>query len=88
MLKTIFNLENFIIHQVPCIECCKPLRKVMNTKLQWMRENIFFDKVQYYVLKSKKSDLFEKDKKQNIKHEQNVVKNGLNIIPARDVKMR
>ena len=43
--------------------------------------------VQYHVLNSK-SDLFEKDKKQNIKHEQNVVKNGLNIIPARDVKMR
>ena len=44
--------------------------------------------VQYHVLNSKKGDNFEKDKKQNIKHEQNVVKNGLNIIPARDVKMR
>ena len=39
-VKMIFNLENFI-KQVPCKECGKPLRKVMNTKLQWMRENIF-----------------------------------------------
>ena len=44
--------------------------------------------LQYHVLNPKKSDLVEKDKKQNIEHEQNVVKNGLNIIPARDVKMR
>ena len=39
-------------------------------------------------LTRKKSYLFEKDNKQNIKHEQNVVRNRLNIIPARDVKMR
>ena len=40
------------------------------------------------MLNPKKSDLVEKDKKQNIEHEQNVVKNGLNIKPARNVKMR
>ena len=44
--------------------------------------------VQYHVLNLKKSDLVEKDKKQNIEHEQNVVKNGLNIIPTRDVNIR
>ena len=92
MLKTIFNLEIFIIHQVPCIECCIPLRKVMNTKLQWMRENIFFRKkfIKYlmlqHVLNTKKSDFFSR--KIITKHEQNVVKCCLNIIPARDVKMK
>ena len=44
--------------------------------------------MQYHGINTKKSDLFEKDDKQNIKHEQNVVRNRLNIIPARDVKMR
>ena len=92
MLKTIFDLENFIIHQVPSLECCIPLRKVMNTKLQWMRENIFFRKkfIKYlmlqHVLNTKKKVIFSR--KIIIKHEQNVVKCGLNIIPARDVKMR
>ena len=36
--------------------------------------------VQYHRFILKESDLFEEDKKQNIKHEQNVVKNGLNIM--------
>ena len=55
--------------------------KVMNTKLQCMQETFFSTKkfmkhqVQYHVLNSKKSDLFVKDKIQNIEHEQNVEKN-------------
>ena len=42
--KTIFNIKQFIKLQVLCIKCgkqCLAARKVMNTKLQWMRENIF-----------------------------------------------
>ena len=82
---------------ITCIECGKPLSA---SEKWWTQscsgcEKTFFPtkkfmkhQVQYHLLNSKKSDLFEKDKKRNIKHEQNVVKNGLNIIPARDVKMR
>ena len=29
-------------YDVTCIECGKSFRKVMNTKLQWMQENISF----------------------------------------------
>ena len=66
----------------------------MNRKLQWMREKKFLEKkiikhqLQYHMINMKKVIFFEKDKRQNILHEQKLVNHGLNIITARDVKRR
>ena len=53
-----------------------------------MREKCNEEKEIPYAIpcaKHEKSNLFQEDNK---KHEQNVVKSDLNIIPARDVEMR
>ena len=79
---------------VTCIGCGKQFlasRNVMNRKLQWMREyfilkNKFIKhQVEYHVLNMKKV-IFSR--KIRTIHEQNLLKSSLNIIPARNVKIR
>ena len=77
--------------KISCAVTCKEWgkqflasRKVMHRKLQWMRKYFFLKKkfikhqVKYHVL----------NMKNKTKHEQNLLNSGLNIKPARNVKMR
>ena len=67
-------------------------KKGINTKLQWMWDNTFFQERNSHNIKCHtmcftwKKWLFSR--KMITKHGQTVVNSGLNIIPAGDVKMR